>query len=182
MLRYVLIAAFALRTNADTTACAAALADMANPESANVAKNSLAAFTSANVAAAGGARAASMLFSAFVSGAASPETIRDKLGGGGAWRRWVEAVELAQLQRLFSQHTKETGLMDRRDFDQWLIHLGLPNAYVRERLFETFDRSNDRFIDFEEFVVRRTHHLVPLHCLALHPCLAGGVAHDRDGR
>ena len=105
-----------------------------------------------------------------------------KPGAAAALKTRFEAVELAQLQRLFSQHTKETGLMDRRDFDQWLIHLGLPNAYVRERLFETFDRSNDRFIDFEEFVVRRTHHLVPLHCLVLHPCFAGGVAHDRYGR
>ena len=55
MLRYVLVAASALQATADTTACAAALADMANPQSANVAKHSLAAFTSANVAAAGGA-------------------------------------------------------------------------------------------------------------------------------
>ena len=52
MLRYVLLAASALQATADADACAAALADMANPQSKNAAKNALASFTCPNVLAA----------------------------------------------------------------------------------------------------------------------------------
>ena len=52
--------------------------------------------------------------------------------------------------QVFAKHASH-GLMDHDDWDRWLISLGLPNAYIRARLFETIDRSNDRFIDFEEF-------------------------------
>jgi Ca2+-binding EF-hand superfamily protein len=41
--------------------------------------------------------------------------------------------------------------MARRDFDDWMIKLGVSNPYIRERLFHVFDCDNDRFIDFEEF-------------------------------
>ena len=47
MLRYLLLAALTTQAAADADACAAALADMANPQSKNVAKNALATFTSA---------------------------------------------------------------------------------------------------------------------------------------
>ena len=52
MLRYVLLAASALQATADADACAAALADLYNPQSKNAAKNALAQFTCPNVLAA----------------------------------------------------------------------------------------------------------------------------------
>ncbi len=55
MLRSLLLAALTTQAAADADACAAALADMANPQSKNVAKNVLATFASANMAALGGA-------------------------------------------------------------------------------------------------------------------------------
>ena len=55
MLRYLLLAALTTQAAADADACAAALADMANPQSKNAAKNALATFTSANMVALGGA-------------------------------------------------------------------------------------------------------------------------------
>ena len=48
MLRYLLLAALTTQAAADADACAAALADMANPQSKNAAKNALATFAGAN--------------------------------------------------------------------------------------------------------------------------------------
>ena len=48
MLRYLLLAALTTQAAADADACAAALADMANPQSKNAAKNALATFTCPN--------------------------------------------------------------------------------------------------------------------------------------
>jgi peptidoglycan/LPS O-acetylase OafA/YrhL len=54
MLRYLLLAALTTQAAADAGACAAALADMTNPQSENAAKNALARFTCPNVLAAAG--------------------------------------------------------------------------------------------------------------------------------
>ena len=55
MLRYLLLAALSTQAAADADACAAALKDFADPQSKNVAKNALASFASANMAAVAGA-------------------------------------------------------------------------------------------------------------------------------
>ena len=55
MLRYLLLAALTTQAAADAGACAAALKDFADPQSKNVAKNALASFASANMAAVAGA-------------------------------------------------------------------------------------------------------------------------------
>ena len=55
MMRYLLLAALTTQAAADADACAAALKDFADPQSKNVAKNALASFASANMAAVAGA-------------------------------------------------------------------------------------------------------------------------------
>ena len=55
LLRYLLLAALSTQAAADADACAAALKDFADPQSKNVAKNALASFASANMAAVAGA-------------------------------------------------------------------------------------------------------------------------------
>ena len=57
LLRSLLLAALTTQATADADACAAALKDFADPQSKNVAKNALASFASANMAAVAGALA-----------------------------------------------------------------------------------------------------------------------------
>jgi Ca2+-binding EF-hand superfamily protein len=73
-----------------------------------------------------------------------------KRRGGLRWR--FERTDEAQMHLLFSKHAGSAGLLSRADFDRWLLQLGLPNAYLRRRLFGVFEPANPRFLDFDEFL------------------------------
>jgi Ca2+-binding EF-hand superfamily protein len=71
-------------------------------------------------------------------------------GGEETLKKRFDALHEEQMHVLFASHSSNS-LMARRDFDDWMIKLGVSNPYIRERLFHVFDCDNDRFIDFEEF-------------------------------
>lgn len=63
-----------------------------------------------------------------------------------------DAIETYNVEQLFNDYS-QNGYMAVSEFNCWMLELGVKSPHLRARLFDVFDRSNDRFIDEGEFVV-----------------------------